>query len=308
MEPSTLYPDGILRPAAANAPAADGSEAAPPAAFTAISREARLTFDYALESAGEVTLEGTVSADLVIRPEGGEWSRSAALVAPTPFEGLAVSTPLVIDLAGVGALIQQIETETGLAGRQYELAVVARVEGLGTRAGEPFATTFESTFAATYDRVLITPPTTLTTTAQGMTSEVVTAPKRLSLGPWSPTVAQSRTIAFAGFSAALGALLVSGGSFAYALYTDERARIRARYGARLVDVEVPPVIGEEAIRVASIRDLARLAERAGTVILHTPLPGGHRYFVRDGDDTYEYIVPGAASPAPSPARATARKR
>jgi len=101
---------------------------------------------------------------------------------------------------------------------------------------------------------------------------------------------------------------VSGGSFAYALYTDERARIRARYGARLVDVEVPPVIGEEAIRVASIRDLARLAERAGTVILHTPLPGGHRYFVRDGDDTYEYIVPGAASPAPSPARATARKR
>jgi signal peptidase len=307
MQPSTLYPDGVLRPPADTGPAADGSELEPPSAFTALSREARLTFDYALTAEEEVTLEGTVAAGLVVRPDGGEWSRVLPLLAPAPFEGPGVSAALVIDLVAVAALIEQIEAETGLSARQYELAAVTRVEAVGTRAGEPFETAFESTFALGYDSVLISPPATLATASQTTSTETVAVAKSLSLGIWSPAVSQARTLAVVGFAAALGAALVCGGYLAFGLWTDERARIRARYGARLVDVQVPPVIGEEAIRVASIRDLARLAERAGTVILHTPLPAGHRYFVRDGDDTYEYIVAGATLPPARRARATARK-
>jgi signal peptidase I len=292
MDASTLYPDGILRPAlASESPAPTEAETAPPSAFTAISREAQLTFEYALESADPVVLEGSLAADLVIRPEGGAWSRTAPLLSPVAFEGLSVSMPLAIDLVAAGALIAQIEEETGLAGRQYELTVVARVAAVGTRDGEAFATSFESAFTLSYDSVLVTPPPALVTSTQTTSTETVTAAKSLSLGPWSPTVSWARTMAVVGFMAALGALLVSGGYLAYGLWSDEQARIRARYGSRLVDVRPAAAEpGEDAIRVASIRDLARLAERCGSVILHAPLPAGHRYFVRDGEDTYEYVV------------------
>ncbi len=72
----------------------------------------------------------------------------------------------------------------------------------------------------------------------------------------------------------LGLLLMAGGYLALGLRNDEEARIRARYGSRLVSVAGPETERTaDAVRVATMRDLARLAERFGSVILHAPLPG-----------------------------------
>ena len=293
MEPSTLYPDGVLQSGSAaptGAPDA-GADASPPAAFTSLTREAKLSFNYALDSDDAVDMTGTVAANLVIRPAGGEWSRTTPLLAPTPFEGTTATAPISIDLVAVGALINQIEDETGLSGRSYELMVNAHVTATGTRAGEPFETTFESPFTLTYDPVLITPPSTLTTTTPTTATKTIVRPKSLSLGFWSPRVSSARAVAMVGFSAMLGLLLMAGGYLALGLRNDEEARIRARYGSRLVSVAGPETERTaDAVRVATMRDLARLAERFGSVILHAPLPEGHRYFVRDGEDTYEYFV------------------
>jgi hypothetical protein len=301
MEPSTLYADGILLPKPETTRAAEdaGTPVSPPAAFTSLAREARVTFQYEMESEEQAALNGTVAADLVIRPARGEWSRSAPLLGLEAFEGLSVTKPLTIDLVSVGALIARIEEETGLSGSPYELAVVARIDALGTRGGEPLQTSFESTFTLTYDRTLITPPSELTTTVPASSSEMVTTSKSLSLILWSPSVSVARSLAVVGFTTALGAALVFGGYLALRLASDEEARIRARYGSRLVDVQTEADRDEDSICVASIRDLSRLAERFGTVILHQPLPAGHRYFVRDGEDTYEYVSVGSASLGPA---------
>jgi signal peptidase I len=301
MEPSTLYADGILLPKPETTRAAEdaGTPVSPPAAFTSLAREARVTFQYEMESEEQAALNGTVAADLVISPARGEWSRSAPLLGLEAFEGLSVTKPLTIDLVSVGALIARIEEETGLSGSPYELAVVARIDALGTRGGEPLQTSFESTFTLTYDRTLITPPSELTTTVPASSSEMVTTSKSLSLILWSPSVSVARSLAVVGFTTALGAALVFGGYLALRLASDEEARIRARYGSRLVDVQTEADRDEDSICVASIRDLSRLAERFGTVILHQPLPAGHRYFVRDGEDTYEYVSVGSASLGPA---------
>jgi len=291
MEPSTLYPDGVLRNPQQGVVSESDAQTGPPSAFTSIAREAALRFRYELDSDVPVTLRGTVAADLVIRPTGGEWSRSQELLAPQKFDGLTVSPTIAVDLTEVGALIGQIEKETGLSAGTYELMVVARVVAQGERDGVPFESTFESPFTATYTRTLITPPSTLTTTTEATSTETVIVERSLSLGIWSPSVAAARTLSVVGFAAALGGLLASGGYLALGLRSDEQARIRTRYGARLVDVRASESRRDaKAVRVATIRDLARLAERCGSVILHAPRPDGHRYFVRDGDDTYEYVV------------------
>jgi hypothetical protein len=310
MVPSTLYPDGILRPSTAEGAAAGDADApSPPSAFTSIAKEARLTFDYELQSEQPVSLEGTVSADLIVRPDGREWTRRIELLAPRPFDGMAASARIAVDLVSVGSLIETIETETGLAGRRYQLDVEVTVLGAGAHGDDPLSTEFTSLFTLQYDSVLVTPPVAMTTSTESATTERVGTSRRLPLGFWSPSVSLARTVSAVGFMAALGAVLISGGYLALALWTDEQARIRARYGSRLVNVEQAEAGRvEDAIRVASIRDLARLAERAGSVILHTPDAHGHRYFVRDGDDTYEYLV-GDSEPVigTTIARHTARK-
>lgn len=302
MAPSTLYPDGILRsPASAIAAGTGGGAeaAAPPPAFSSLARQARLTFRYRFEAVDPVEFGGTVAADLVIRPRGGEWTRTTSLSAPEAFKGFAVERPLTIDLVGVKDLIAQIEKETALRGGPYEIVVVAKVEGVGTKAGAPLETSFESTFKLTYDMALITPPSELTTTVQASASKTVAVSRTFSLGIWSPSVSLARGTAVTGFSTALGAAVVLGGYLAFLLWSDEQARIRARYGSRMVDVRsAESDKRDDAIQVASIRDLSRLAERFGSVILHQPLSAGHRYFVRDGDDTYEYVI--AASSAGGP--------
>lgn len=295
MEPSTIYPDGVLR--SPEGPAVPGAEAAAPQpAFASLAREARLTFTYLLEAGALADPSGTIAADLVIRPRANEWVRTTQLLAPEPFQGTTAARAMTVDLVAVKALIAQVEEETGLRGGPYEVVVVAKVEGKGTYAGSPLETAFESPFTLTYDGALITPPAELTSKAQASVTETVAVSRKLWLGVWSPTVSLARGLALTGFSTAFGAATVLGGYLAFLLWNDEQARIRARYGSQMVDVQAAESVSrDDAVRVASIRDLSRLAERFGSVILHQPLADGHRYFVRDGDDTYEYVIVNASN-------------
>jgi hypothetical protein len=297
MEPSTIYPDGVLR--SPESPV-EGAETAPPQpAFSSLAREARLTFKYQLEAGAPADLSGTIAADLVIRPQGGEWVRTTQLLAPEPFQGTTAARAMTVDLVAVKALIAQVEEETGLRGGPYEIVVLAKVEGTGAYAGEPLETSFESPFTLAYDGALITPPAELTTKVQASAAETVAVSRKLSLGVWSPRVSLARGLAVTGFSTAFGVAIVLGGYLAFLLWNDEQARIRARYGSQMVDVQAAESdTRDDAVRVASIRDLARLAERFGSVILHQPLADGHRYFVRDGADTYEYVTAAASSSGP----------
>ena len=84
------------------------------------------------------------------------------------------------------------------------------------------------------------------------------------------------------------------------------ARIAARYRGMLLPVERQAegqaVDERPAMRVATIGHLARLAQRDGGVMFHEELEGGRqRYFVRDAEGSYEYILePAASAPADAP--------
>ncbi len=62
-------------------------------------------------------------------------------------------------------------------------------------------------------------------------------------------------------------------------------------GALLVGAERPPGLGGgETLRLGDIRDLVRVAERTGHMIVHCAADGGRDYFVREDATTYLYTA------------------
>jgi precorrin-6x reductase len=69
----------------------------------------------------------------------------------------------------------------------------------------------------------------------------------------------------------------------------EEAHIRAKYGALLVNVRESDLLdGRRPVAVASIDDLAKIAERTGRMILYQALGTERVYLVRDSDIAYCY--------------------
>jgi len=100
----------------------------------------------------------------------------------------------------------------------------------------------------------------------------------------------------------LGVLLLGIGGLLFlrarqAAPADEAQRIQRRYGALLVAIR-----GSDAelhgplVEVATIDDLAKLAERGGYMILHQDGQRAPRYLVQAGDVTYRYM-PDMPAPA-----------
>ncbi len=93
--------------------------------------------------------------------------------------------------------------------------------------------------------------------------------------------------------------LLSTGAFVYLAYTlsklsktSREADIRLRYSPLLVDVHNrPEELGRTVIDVASIQDLARLAERNNVMMLHEPNGNGNHTYLVQGDGTlYRFEV------------------
>jgi hypothetical protein len=68
--------------------------------------------------------------------------------------------------------------------------------------------------------------------------------------------------------------------------------IKLKYGNRLVNIHEQDLApAASLIEVASMDDLARLADRHGTMILHMTRNSRRYYFVQVGGSTYRYAVP-----------------
>jgi hypothetical protein len=98
-------------------------------------------------------------------------------------------------------------------------------------------------------------------------------------------------MAMAGLCLALGGALLLAYLMRHAAQGDEPARIRHKYGPLLIAIrDSQPDAGVAIVDVATIDDLARLAEQHGLMILHAQHDAEHRYFVYDGNLAYRYRI------------------
>jgi signal peptidase I len=236
------------------------------------------------------------------------WTRQIALSPLRHFTGAAISTPATIDLRAVQALLDEVQSATGISAAGASLGIVMKVHVTGTVAGQPVNATFTPVASFQLQPLELVPggtappaagagsssvPSTqtgLTPSAQGKVTTVSSVPNTFTLA--GHTLSYTTIAWFA-----LSGLLLAGALAAFLVVLlkrnqafDEAARIRARYGHLLVPILVGEDLGWPPVDVTSFKALARLAESAGQLVLHHRADAVDTYLVNDNGTVYRYQI------------------
>lgn len=304
--PSAVYPQGQVGPVTAPDPADEAAPVEPPVPgppagepapvaveppqplFTSMIPQIDVHVAYHLDTeAAAQGLEGTYEADLLVRSSEG-WSTTVAAVAQTTFEGTEVEFDVPVVLEQAAAHLAAYAEATGTSADSYSVTVRPRVTVTGSLAGAPLEeeSTFELPFEVGTEQIV--PGGQLRTISAFDATRQVLRPATLEALGAETTVSRARLVAVAGI---LLGLAIAASAATVLARRFPRLRHRARHGSLLVDVTPQFHDGGRPLRVTEMDELAKLARRDGRVILHQAMPEGDRYFVPDGELTYEYFEP-----------------
>lgn len=249
-----------------------------------------VTFHY--ELADVTTASGTIALNAEISAANG-WRRRLALAPAQPFEGAEATVRGVINLADLRALITQLEQQTGLSNQYYLLAITPDVAVNGEVDGLAFSDAFAPQLLFRFDKAQLTlvNPTDdrqgLAPRAEGQVARTRIEPARLSLLFFSLEVEAAR---WWGMVIA-GGLAVAAIAIGWPLWQrwqrDETVQIQFWYGNLIINGTAPHVDLPRAA-VATMADLARLAQRAGGFIIRDTSSEPSQYVLIDNGTVYVY--------------------
>ncbi len=303
MEPSTIYPDGLIGPVTAPAPLdpiadapaqaedTDEESASTPPIYLKIARTFTLDLAYDLVTVQTEDVSGNYRALLTIRAGADGWETTREIVPPTPFSGASTNIEMAIDLQALQADVLQIEEETGFRPSDYLLTLQPEIELRGMVGNQVLLDTYQPSFTLTMDTIEIEPGNEFEQRELRTATTVTQVGNVLTLPGMQLSVQRARTFGPPGLALALLGLSALGYLELRRLLGNEDEMIRARHGGLLVAVDSDDMTRDDrgCIRVTSIQDLVRIAEREGQIIFqHEFEPGSYRYFVRDGAAVYEY--------------------
>jgi len=228
--------------------------------------------------------------------EQSGWQRTILMNERTAFHGNSFSTMSNLDLCQIVSLVNTLKQETGLRASNFTLEIIPQVIMTANSKGDQITDSFEPKLVFEFDEVhfsLSTPkgqddPLRLSKQSSANNSNVEA--NTLSILGWKPTIQTIRLIALLGLGLSLSGLMMIGfRTFTMAKQSQE-ALIRLRYGALLVNVyerDFEP--GTRLIDVTTIDELAKLAERHNTVMLHMTINFLHYYVVQCNGATYRYV-------------------
>ncbi len=229
--------------------------------------------------------------------EQSGWLRTMPMGPGVSFNGTSFFNTGTIDLCQVEALVTTLEQETGLRSGTYKLEIVSAVTVAGSVAGEAITDTFDSGLTFKFDEAHFYLDSTqkdediFRASKPGMSNSETVQANLLSLWGLPLQVQTVRVISLIGLCVSICCLGLLG-FYAYSvIQRDQGALIRLKYSSLLVDIyegsyePAPPVID-----VTSIDNLAKLAERHNTMILHIARDFLHDYLVQANQVTYRYSV------------------
>jgi hypothetical protein len=216
----------------------------------------------------------------------------------TAISGGTFTASGAIDLNQVQELIDRFEQQTGLQRQEYTLAVVPLVNTQGSVAGQELQDDFSPRLTFRLDQLQLqlvqgsgNTTDALRPSKQGLLKRARSVPNTISLLGLTLAIAPTRWLALSGLALGLAGALALGLPMLRVGQADEATRIRLKFGALLVATQAMTLKADDrVIDVATIDDLAKLAERESRMILCQSSDNAHRYFVQDGDVTYRYQI------------------
>lgn len=272
--------------------------------FLAVASTVPVSFSYRFSAEAPTTLSGVARLTAVLG-DGAGWRRTFALGETLSFTGRTATVAGSLDLAALRQAITTYEALSGSPRGHYQLDLLPQVEVEGSLAGRALATSFSPPLRFTLDAKALRPVATDGEVA--LLSETAAAlriqreePAVLAFGPMRLAITTARRLALAGLEIALVGGLLAGWRLGRALAQDPGATARLRYGHLLVRAEAGRAWTEGAVTLASLEELARLAERLGQPIFVVEDGATPGYYVRDGAAVYT-AGPVAAPQAPAEA-------
>jgi signal peptidase I len=223
------------------------------------------------------------------------WQRTIPMVSDTSFSGTSYFTLASLDLCQLEALANTLESQTGLRANVYTVDVITNIAFTARAAGQVVTDTFDPVLTFKFDKVHLYLPEApqgtdpLQTVKKGLIAGSGVQPNTLTFLEWQPTVGAVRSIGLIGLMLSLGGLALVGWFVFNTTRQGEDAMIGLRYGDMLMEVyegSLDPAL--PVIDVASIDDLAHMAERQNTMIMHMTINSGHFYLVQGNGVIYRY--------------------
>jgi signal peptidase I len=256
-----------------------------------------VSFSYNLLGNQVQSISGSHQLYARILDEQSGWLRTIPMSQAMNFSGTSFTNAGTIDLCQVEALVTTLERETGLRSSAYKLEIVSAVTVMGNIAGETIAESFAPILTFKFDEAHFYLDSTqkdedlFRASKPGMSSSATLQGNVLSVLGFEIKVQTARVIALSGLLISLCCLLVLVLYVYSVVQNDQEALIRLKYGTLLVDVyEGSYEPTSPVIDVTSIDNLAKLAERHNTMILHISRDFLHDYLVQENHATYRYSI------------------
>jgi signal peptidase I len=272
-------------------------------AYLKLTQRIDFTFEYQFASDSPHALTGSAGLAAEVSDING-WKRGLVLQAPEAFEGDTVVVEGTLDLNVFNGYLQDLEEQTGVTRPYYTLTVGPIIEVNGTLAGLPLAERYSPplTFLMDSLQLQLAPQDPTDLDADPLRPEqdaalesTAPAPNRITILGASLTVEAARWTS--GVALGLGILGLAFLAWGYRrmLQRNPLAAIQLRYGAHLVAMGSGAFeLGGATVELASLDDLARVAEKHGRLIFWVVQDGGYDFFVNTGEGLYSFRQAGRA--------------
>jgi signal peptidase I len=240
-------------------------------------------------------VSGTQQLTARIVDEQSGWQRTIALTPATAFSGTSYSTTAPIDLCQFQSLVNTMGEETGFLPRTT-LTIISQMAITAKTGGQNLYDSFDSNLVFQFDNVHfymaknnggIDP---LQSSKNGVIANSNMQANTFKFLGFEFKVLSLRILGMGGLILSLLSLLILGWYFFNATQRNPETLIRIKYGALLMDVYDRGFENiSSVIEVASMDDLAKLAERQNAMIMHMTRDFVDYYFVQSDGTTYRYV-------------------
>lgn len=255
-----------------------------------------IAFTYNLTGNQVQDVSGNYQLIARVMEEQSGWQRTIPMNEQTAFTGNSFSTGSNLDLCQIVSLVNTLKQETGLRASNFTLEVVPQIFVTAKALGNPITDSFEPKLVFRFDEVhfsLSTPQgqeDALYFSKQGSVENANLEPNTFSFLRWKLRIGPLRGVALLGLALSLGGLGFVAARVLRTGQQSQEAMIRLKYGGLLVNVyerNLTPI--SAVIDVTTIDELAKLAERHNTVILHMRINYAQYYMVQCNGLTYRYV-------------------
>lgn len=265
--------------------------------FLKLTCEIQVDYQYTLLGEALSGVHGTQSMAAVISDTTG-WKRTIPLQTETVFQGNSVKSQSIFNVCQASEMVDALREKTGLQRSEFSLAIVPFTKVSGQISGLPLVDEFSPTLNFKFNDVGFWMVSSILSDSQE--TDPLNPSSEGMVRNWIET---PETVAFLGLNLPVNGVrwgtsvlfVLSAGLLGFLMYSTEKMSrtsqstgIQLRYSPMIVNVQKqPPALRRGDVEVQKFEDLARLAERNNSVILHEfDQDGTHTYLVEEENTIY----------------------